>query len=65
MEEFSEQKKVELVAMSIKEDVESDSSPNVEDTKCTMCESTNIFRNYIPTAEVVHCICECGSEWVE
>ncbi len=65
MERYSEQKEVELVAMSIKTDAESDSSLSVEDIKCTMCESTNIFRNYIPTAEVVHCICECGSEWVE
>ncbi len=65
MERFSERRKVELVVMSIKTGDVLDLSPSEEDIKCTTCESTNIFRNYIPTAEVVHCICECGTEWVE
>ena len=65
MERFSELKEVELVAMSTKKEDVSDLSQSEEDTKCITCESTNIYRNFIPTAEVTHCICECGSEWVE
>ena len=65
MERLSEQKEVELVAMSIKMVDELDLSLSEEDIKCITCESTNIYRNYIPTAEVTHCICECGTEWVE
>lgn len=40
-------------------------SERVENIRCDICGSANVFKNYIDTAEVVHCICECGLEWVE
>ncbi len=40
-------------------------SERVENIECSKCGSTNVYKNYIDTAEVVHCICECGMEWVE
>lgn len=40
-------------------------SERVENIECDRCGSTNVYKNYIEVAEVVHCVCECGKEWVE
>ena len=65
MDEYLEQSEVEWVVMSTKTVAESVSCQSEEDTKCIKCESTNVFRNFIAEHEVLHCICECGFEWIE
>jgi hypothetical protein len=40
-------------------------SERVENISCDRCGSTKVTKNYIEVAEVVHCVCECGKEWVE
>ncbi len=40
-------------------------SERVENINCDSCGSSKVIKNYIDVAEVVHCVCECGKEWVE
>ncbi len=40
-------------------------SERVENISCDSCGSSNVTKNYIDVAELVHCVCECGKEWVE
>ena len=35
------------------------------DDKCSKCHSSDIERLYIEGHDVLHCVCECGHEWVE
>lgn len=65
MVEYLEQSEEGWVVMSTKTDDALDLLVSVEDTRCVKCESTNVYRHYIAEHEVLHCICECGYEWVE
>ena len=66
MERYSEQKEVELVAMSIKEAAVLDLFQSEGVTKCTKCKSPVRPPEYIDTYDVLHFVCDtCGYEWVE
>ena len=56
---------VEVLMNNWSTDVELLLSERVENISCDKCGSTKVYKNYIDSAEVVHCVCECGKEWVE
>lgn len=35
------------------------------DIECSKCHSSDIDKLYIEGHDVLHCVCECGHEWVE